>query len=96
MPTELVPSPIRTPALRVPRALNRAITTIEADTIVRSARVREVVAVTRTAIIGASEISLLQQSLELARPSAASRLNDIADAGIAALQAQVLDLIGNV
>lgn len=96
MTNELVPTAVRTPTLRVPRSLNRAITAIEANAIVRSARVREVVAVTRTAMIGASEISLLQQSLELARPSAASRLNDIADAGVAALQAQVLDLIGNM
>lgn len=93
MPSEIVPRGPSSPGLRLPTRLNRDIARVEHDALVRASQVQAVTFVTKSALIGASQICALQQALELTKPSAASRLNDIADAGIAALQAEVLKMM---
>lgn len=78
-----------------PRQLSpstREVRRLDATTRAHAQRVRSVAFVTHTALLAAAGISATQRQLEELHPSAAMRLAAIADAGVAALQAEVLGM----
>jgi len=72
----------------------RGVTRIGERAMMRAAEVKGTVYVVQTAVRGAAEISICEDEMaKLTTPGARLRMAAISDAGVAALQARVLDLI---
>lgn len=94
MPAEIVPGGSQPPALRIPTRLNRQLSRVQEAALIRAARVAGVTYVTNAALVAAAQISVMQETLEKSFPSegVSGRFHSIAEAGVVALQAEVLRL----